>query len=117
MKPTFKILLLTFAAMSFVGVSCAVAKVPATTMKNEKAIVPTSVELFANSYGAITLPVHVVTYDAILAQPMVCSKCLHCVDETFYRNGYKAKLNTEVKEVIVPPDSKRKIYLSQLKQC
>lgn len=108
MKRTIYISLLLFAVTASVGVSCANAKVPAFTMNYEKALsCTTTVVNDANFNGAITnYTVEAVNYDGAFTDVVAFVRPYPTVDETFYRNGYKAKLSKAVKEAIVPPDSK-----------
>lgn len=113
------LLLLLFVATAFVGVSCAATKVPVATMKSEKAIIPTSVEYFANHNGAIPdLTVVIKNYCAGMFTDILAVKSVrYCIDENFYLCGYKAKLNKTVKEIAIPPDSKNKYVSMPLKFC
>lgn len=116
-KPIYMTFLL-LCAVAYTSVSCAVTKVPVTTHECEKAVLPTTVEFSANFHGAIIkfIPNYDWNGGAYVAFYAV-KRIVWSVDETFYSNGYRAKLSKAVKEVIVPPDSKNKIFLTQLKQC
>lgn len=85
------------------NVSCAKAKVPAFTCEIEKAILPQP-EVPATYHGAIIKPLNHSFTEGTFVEILALDKMWLVKDETFYRTGYKALLNKEVKEIFAPPD-------------
>lgn len=103
MKKYFYISCLLLSLGVYMSVSCEAKNAPVAAVGIEKAVMSTPVEAIAPFDGANVYVLHYYPLDMVIASALVVPTRVHGVDEEFFRNGYKAKLNKTVREIFVPP--------------